>query len=146
MTDYIGDALKEMDPCGVIIVKSGTERVQRQCKYTPNCTELGKMEGKFLCISKMAHHVAEFLVNGSSVDTEKRDMSDFLKENLDCSVIDPEDKTWGTSQLTERNLKKTLNLIVARGEKYYQSASSSGSSRNPLNFHCSNENVVRDLY
>lgn len=136
MTDYIRDALFEMNPCGI------RDEVETHCKYNRNCAELGN----FLCISQIAYQLAEELSDGAVRHKQKRKLSGFLEKCLGVDLINPENGTLELSRLTKKNLAKISGLIFEKGNSYYKMATRIGNSRNPANFRFPVEEIIKDLY
>ncbi len=140
MGSYIGEALKRINPCGI------RNKPQTYCTHVPNCRELGTKTGEFVCISKMAYQVAEFLIGGNDLEEEKKDLTRYLKEGIGNKVVDPKEKEWKPTELTLEILEQTVASICERGKEFYNRACTLGSMRNPVNFDCSVEDIVADLY
>ena len=138
MTDYIAQALKEINLCGI------EGRPKSYCQYVPNCTTLGATAGKFICLSKMAYDVAGYL-EGSDVKTERSDLRDFVQSNIGVNVIDPNDGQWHPEPLKESDIGKFVDMIIHRGQNMRNMAITLGSQRNPINFDCTPEDIAADL-
>ncbi|MCX6749628.1 MAG: hypothetical protein NTW17_02690 [Candidatus Pacearchaeota archaeon] len=139
MTNYIGQALREINPCGI------EGRPNTQCKYARECTLLGKQSGRFLCLSAMGYQVANYLIQGSPVEIERRDLREHVASQIGITVIDPRKEAWEPTKLNGADIRKVVDEMVAIGQSLTNRASAIGSDKDPLNFDCSVENIVADL-
>ena len=139
MTDYIGRALLEINPCGI------EGKPSTHCEYVQQCSTLGRNSGEFLCLSKMGYQVAGYLKDGSDVETERKDLGEFVSSSVGKIVVDPTEKDWTPTKFQLDSVGKITDEIISRGQQLYNRALASGSSRNPLNFNCSVEDIVNDL-
>ena len=139
MTDYIGRALEEINPCGI------AGRPSSQCKYAPDCAALGRQSGKFLCLPNMAYQVAQYLIKGSPVETERGDLRGHVAGLIGITVIDPKQTPLLRTRLAGADIGKIVDDIISRGQELSNRASGIGSGRDPLNFDCSVEHILADL-
>ena len=139
MTDYIGRALLKINPCGI------EGRPSTHCRYVQECSTLGRTSGEFMCLSKMGYQIAGYLKDRSDVETERKDLREFVSSSVGKNVVDPTQKEWTPTKLQTDSVEKITDEIISRGQQLYNRASATGSSRNPLNFNCSVEDIVNDL-
>lgn len=141
MTDYIGRALQEINPCGI------ESEPETHCQYAGQCSELGKKTGEFICLSKSAYQLAGFLLERYDMGAEKEDLRGYLEHGVNKGMvkIDPKEEQWNPQPLKQEDIEKTLDIISERGEKLFRSAQATGNERSPINFHVNMEAIAADL-
>jgi len=139
MTNYMGQALQEINPCGI------ESQPSTHCKYTKECATLGRASGGFVCLSKMGYQVTEYLIQGSNVNKERRDLRNHLNKSLDKLTVDPKKTRWTPIKLDKCQLSTVVDEIISRGEELSRTAIALGSCRNPLDIDCSVDDIIADL-
>ena len=140
MTDYAYRALQEINPCGI------AGKPTTQCKYAPDCAALGRQESKFLCLPQMAYQVAKYLIQGSNVETERRDLRDHITGLIGITVIDPKQTPLLRTKLSRADIEKVIEETLTRGEELSKRAISVGGFNDSLNFLRSQGEMVEDLF
>jgi len=138
MTDYIGNALKEINPCGI------EGKVETHCKYVAECSGLAQENDKAICLYKMAYMVAGYLQQ-SDAETERNELVGFIESAVGQPLVDPGVEEWKPQALVADQTREITDKIITLGQEYLSQASARGSLKNPVNINCSAEDIVADL-
>ncbi len=140
MTNYARRELPRFDPCGVAGLP------ETHCRYLRDCTAWSQTVQGYLCLSKMGWEVAKYLLDGSTPAQERKDLGEFVKSGVGKMMfVDPQSDRWKPQQITAKNSADLVTTTIQRGEDYTQRAQARGGRKDPLDFHCKPEDIIRDL-
>ncbi|MCP6727625.1 MAG: hypothetical protein KJI69_06460 [Patescibacteria group bacterium] len=141
MTNHIRRALEEINPCGI------EDQQETHCKYIKECANLGRSEKGLICLSYSAYKTAGYILDGSDIETERKDLRKYLEGGVARGVklVDPKKETWSPEKSNLSEIEDALIQITSRAQTMYQEAVNVGNMKDPLNFLAGADAIVRDL-